>query len=117
MDDAQKYNGEVEKAKATQTLTSSMFSLPDSTYSLSTSVLRRRGEEEEEEKEGVKSVPTPSLTLPVKSQDRDAGNSILKPEYRSPPDSVSLASSAENASLSEHDDSKSLVSVEINHLV
>uniref|UniRef100_A0A803XQS4 LIM domain 7 n=1 Tax=Meleagris gallopavo TaxID=9103 RepID=A0A803XQS4_MELGA len=93
MDDAQKYNGEVEKAKATQTLTSSMFSLPDSTYSLSTSVLRRRGEEEEEEKEGVKSVPTPSLTLPVKSQDRDAGNSILKPEYRSPPDSVSLASS------------------------
>uniref|UniRef100_A0A803XU18 LIM domain 7 n=1 Tax=Meleagris gallopavo TaxID=9103 RepID=A0A803XU18_MELGA len=108
MDDAQKYNGEVEKAKATQTLTSSMFSLPDSTYSLSTSVLRRRGEEEEEEKEGVKSVPTPSLTLPVKSQDRDAGNSILKPEYRSPPDSVSLASSAENASLSEHDDSKSL---------
>ncbi|XP_021272918.1 LIM domain only protein 7 isoform X2 [Numida meleagris] len=108
MDDAQKYNGEVEKAKRTQTLTSSMFSLPDSTYSLSTSVLRRRGEEEEEEKEGVKSAPTPSLTLPVKSQDQDAGDSILKPEYCSPPDSVSLASSAENASLSEHDDSKSL---------
>ncbi|XP_042722333.1 LIM domain only protein 7 isoform X6 [Lagopus leucura] len=42
MDDAQKYNGELEKAKGTQTLTSSMFSLPDSTYSLSTSVLRRR---------------------------------------------------------------------------
>ncbi|XP_048789251.1 LIM domain only protein 7 isoform X10 [Lagopus muta] len=108
MDDAQKYNGELEKAKGTQTLTSSMFSLPDSTYSLSTSVLRRRGEEEEEEKEGVKSTPTPSLTLPVKSQDRDAGDSILKPEYCSPPDSVSLASSAENASLSEHDNSKSL---------
>ncbi|XP_052561767.1 LIM domain only protein 7 isoform X3 [Tympanuchus pallidicinctus] len=108
MDDAQKYNGELEKAKGTQTLTSSMFSLPDSTYSLSTSVLRRRGEEEEEEKEGVKSTPTPSLTLPVKSQDRDAGDSILKPEYCSPPDSVSLASSAENASLSERDNSKSL---------
>uniref|UniRef100_A0A669PEY9 LIM domain 7 n=1 Tax=Phasianus colchicus TaxID=9054 RepID=A0A669PEY9_PHACC len=107
MDDAQKYNGEVEKAKGTQILTSNMFSLPDSTYSLSTSVLRRRGEEEEEEKEGVKSAPTPSLTLPVKSQDRDAGDSILKPEYCSPPDSVSLASSAENASLTEHDDSKS----------
>ncbi|POI33977.1 hypothetical protein CIB84_002271, partial [Bambusicola thoracicus] len=108
MDDAQKYNGEVEKAKGTQTLTSSMFSLPDATYSLSTSVLRRRGEEEEEEKEGVKSTPTPSSILPVKSQDQDAGDSILKPEYCSPPDSVSLASSAENASLSEHDDSKSL---------
>eukprot|EP00076_Gallus_gallus_P013914 XP_015132570.1 LIM domain only protein 7 isoform X4 [Gallus gallus] len=108
MDDAQKYNGEVEKAKGTQTLTSSMFSLPDSTYSLSTSVLRRRGEEEEEEKEGVKSTPTPSSILPVKSQDRDAGDSILKPEYCSPPDFVSLESSAENASLSEHDDSKSL---------
>uniref|UniRef100_A0A8C3LRJ5 LIM domain 7 n=1 Tax=Chrysolophus pictus TaxID=9089 RepID=A0A8C3LRJ5_CHRPC len=108
MDDAQKYNGEVEKAKGTQILTSNMFSLPDSTYSLSTSVLRRRGEEEEEEKEGVKSTPTPSLTLPVKSQDRDAGDSILKPEYCSPPDSVSLASSAENVSLTEHEDSKSL---------
>ncbi|XP_072210030.1 LIM domain only protein 7 isoform X17 [Excalfactoria chinensis] len=108
MDDAQKYNGEVDKAKGTQTLSSSMFSLPDSTYSLSTSVLRRRGEEEEEEKESVKSAPTPSLSLPVKSQDQDAGDSILKPEYCSRPDSFSLASSAENASLSEHDDSKSL---------
>uniref|UniRef100_A0A8C2U8M2 LIM domain 7 n=1 Tax=Coturnix japonica TaxID=93934 RepID=A0A8C2U8M2_COTJA len=108
MDDAQKYNGEVDKAKGTQNLSSSMFSLPDSTYSLSTSVLRRRGEEEEEEKESVKSAPTPSLSLPVKSQDQDAGDSILKPEYCSPPDSFSLASSAENASLSEHDDSKSL---------
>ncbi|OXB66943.1 hypothetical protein ASZ78_014104 [Callipepla squamata] len=108
MDDAQKYNGELEKAKRTQTLTSSTFSLPDSTYSLSTSVLRRRGEEEEEEKEGVKSTPTPSLTLPVKSQDQDAGDSVLKAEYCSPPDSVSLAYSAENVSLSEHEDSKSL---------
>uniref|UniRef100_A0A8C2UDR7 LIM domain 7 n=1 Tax=Coturnix japonica TaxID=93934 RepID=A0A8C2UDR7_COTJA len=81
MDDAQKYNGEVDKAKGTQNLSSSMFSLPDSTYSLSTSVLRRRGEEEEEEKESVKSAPTPSLSLPVKSQDQDAGDSILKPEY------------------------------------
>ncbi|NXC44528.1 LMO7 protein, partial [Penelope pileata] len=107
MDDAQKYNGELEKAKRTQTLTSSVFSLPDSTYSLSTSVLRSRGEEEEEEKEGVKSTPTPNLTLPVKSQDQDAGDSILKPEYCSPPDSVSLASSAENVSL-PHEDSKSL---------
>uniref|UniRef100_A0A8C2UBU1 LIM domain 7 n=1 Tax=Coturnix japonica TaxID=93934 RepID=A0A8C2UBU1_COTJA len=96
MDDAQKYNGEVDKAKGTQNLSSSMFSLPDSTYSLSTSVLRRRGEEEEEEKESVKSAPTPSLSLPVKSQDQDAGDSILKPEYCSPPDSFSLASSAEN---------------------
>uniref|UniRef100_A0A493TW18 LIM domain 7 n=1 Tax=Anas platyrhynchos platyrhynchos TaxID=8840 RepID=A0A493TW18_ANAPP len=39
MDDTQKYNGEVEKAKRTQTLlTSSSFSLPDSSYSLSISV-------------------------------------------------------------------------------
>nr|XP_047934998.1 LIM domain only protein 7 isoform X7 [Anser cygnoides] len=43
MDDTQKYNGEVEKAKRTQTLlTSSSFSLPDSSYSLSTSVLGSR---------------------------------------------------------------------------
>ncbi|NXL94610.1 LMO7 protein, partial [Alectura lathami] len=108
MDDAQKYNGEMEKAKRTQTLTSSVFSLPDSTYSLSTSVLKSRGEEEEEEKEGVKSTPTPSLMLPVKPQDQDAGDRILKPEYCSPSDSVSLASSAENTSLPEHEDSKSL---------
>uniref|UniRef100_A0A8C3CR55 LIM domain 7 n=1 Tax=Cairina moschata TaxID=8855 RepID=A0A8C3CR55_CAIMO len=43
MDDTQKYNGEVEKAKRTQTLlTSSSFSLPDSSYSLSISVLGSR---------------------------------------------------------------------------
>ncbi|XP_040396088.1 LIM domain only protein 7 isoform X28 [Cygnus olor] len=107
MDDTQKYNGEVEKAKRTQTLlTSSSFSLPDSSYSLSTSVLGSRGEEEEEK--GVKTTPTCSLTLPVKPQDQDARSSILKPEYCSPPDSVSLASSAENVSLPEHEDSKSL---------
>lgn len=109
MDDTQKYNGEVEKAKRTQTLlTSSSFSLPDSSYSLSTSVLGSRGEEEEEEEKGVKTTPTSSLTLPVKPQDQDARGSILKPEYCSPPDSVSLASSAENVSLPEHEDSKSL---------
>ncbi|KAM9205958.1 LIM domain only protein 7 isoform 14-T14 [Mergus octosetaceus] len=108
MDDTQKYNGEVEKAKRTQTLlTSSSFSLPDSSYSLSVSVLGSRGEEKEEEK-GIKTTPTPSLTLPVKPQDQDARGSILKPEYCSPPDSVSLASSAENVSLPEHEDSKSL---------
>ncbi|XP_068532544.1 LIM domain only protein 7 isoform X25 [Anas acuta] len=108
MDDTQKYNGEVEKAKRTQTLlTSSSFSLPDSSYSLSVSVHGSRGEEKEEEK-GIKTTPTPSLTLPVKPQDQDAIGSILKPEYCSPPDSVSLTSSAENVSLPEHEDSKSL---------
>ncbi|XP_032054848.1 LIM domain only protein 7 isoform X2 [Aythya fuligula] len=107
MDDTQKYNGEVEKAKRTQTLTSSSFSLPDSSYSLSISVLVSRGEENEEEK-GIKTTPTPNLTLPVKPQDQDARGSILKQEYCSPPDSVSLASSAENVSLPEHEDSKSL---------
>ncbi|XP_035176390.1 LIM domain only protein 7 isoform X15 [Oxyura jamaicensis] len=108
MDDTQKYNGEVEKAKRTQTfLTSSSFSLPDSSYSLSTSVLGSRGEEEEEER-GVKTTPSPSLTLPVKPQDQDARGSILKSEYCSPADSVSLASSAENVSLPEHEDSKPL---------
>lgn len=113
MDDTQKYNGEVEKAKRTQTLlTSSSFSLPDSSYSLSISVHGSRGEEKEEEK-GIKTTPTPSLTLPVKPQDQDAIGSILKPEYCSPPDSVSLTSSAENVSLPEHEDSKSLVSVEV----
>ncbi|NXT19299.1 LMO7 protein, partial [Syrrhaptes paradoxus] len=110
MDDTQKYNGEVEKAKRTQTLfTSSSFSQPDSAQTLSTSAFRSRGEEEEEEeKEGVQSTPPPSLALPVKSQDQDAGSSILKPDYCSPPDSLSLASSAENVSLPEPEDSKSL---------
>ncbi|NWQ76377.1 LMO7 protein, partial [Columbina picui] len=109
MDDTQKYNGEVEKAKRTQTLfTSSSFSQPDSAHPLSTSAFRSRGEEEEEEKESVQSIPPPSLALPVKSQDQDAGSSILKPEYCSPSDSLSLASSAENVSLPEPEDSKSL---------
>ncbi|XP_052641915.1 LIM domain only protein 7 isoform X4 [Harpia harpyja] len=109
MDDTQKYNGEVEKAKTTQTLfTSISFSQPDSAHPLSASAFRSRGEEEEEEKEGVQSTPSPSLALPVKSQDQDAGSSILKPEYCSPPDSLSLASSAENVSLPEPEDSKPL---------
>ncbi|KAM6291744.1 LIM domain only protein 7 isoform 2-T2 [Porphyrio hochstetteri] len=109
MDDTQKYNGEVEKAKRTQTLfTSSSFSQPDSAHPLSASTFRSRGEEEEEEKESVQSTPPPSLPLPVKSHDQDAGSSILKPEYCSPPDSLSLASSAENVSLAEPEDSKSL---------
>ncbi|XP_054256303.1 LIM domain only protein 7 [Indicator indicator] len=107
MDDAQKYNGEVEKAKRTQTLfTSSSFSQPDSAHPLSTGTFRNRGEEEE--KEGVHSTPPSSLALPVKSQDQDAGSSILKPEYCSPPDSLSLASPAENVSLPEPEASKSL---------
>uniref|UniRef100_A0A8C8BHP7 LIM domain 7 n=1 Tax=Otus sunia TaxID=257818 RepID=A0A8C8BHP7_9STRI len=109
MDDAQKYNGEVEKAKRSQTLfTSSSFSQPDSAHPLSTSAFRSRGEEEEEEKESVQSTPPSSLALPVKPQDHDTGSSILKPEYCSPPDSLSLASSAENVSLPEPEDSKSL---------
>ncbi|XP_069658637.1 LIM domain only protein 7 isoform X14 [Haliaeetus albicilla] len=110
MDDTQKYNGEIEKAKRTHTLfTSSSFSQPDSAHPLSANTFRSRGEEEEEEeKEGVQSTPSPSLALPVKSQDQDAGSSILKPEYCSPPDSLSLASSAENVSLPEPEDSKPL---------
>ncbi|XP_074671618.1 LIM domain only protein 7 isoform X8 [Strix aluco] len=107
MDDAQKYNGEVEKAKRIQTLfTSSSFSQPDSAHPLSASAFRSRGEEEE--KESVQSTPPSSLALPVKSQDQDIGSSILKPEYCSPSDSLSLASSAENVSLPEPEDSKSL---------
>ncbi|XP_059675806.1 LIM domain only protein 7 isoform X3 [Gavia stellata] len=109
MDDTQKYNGEVEKTKRTQTLfTSSSFSQPDSAHPLSASAFRSRGEEEKEEKEGVQATPPPSLAIPVKSQDQDAGSSILKPEYCSPPDSLSLAYSAENVSLPEPEDSKSL---------
>ncbi|NXL70070.1 LMO7 protein, partial [Leptocoma aspasia] len=108
MDDAQKYNGEVEKAKRTQTLfTSISFSQPDSAHPLSTGAIRSRGEEEEEEK-GVQSTPPPSLALALKSQDQDAGSSIPKPEYGIPPDSLSLASSAEIASLTEPKDSKSM---------
>ncbi|NWT26416.1 LMO7 protein, partial [Cardinalis cardinalis] len=108
MDDAQKYNGEVEKAKRTQTLfTSISFSQPDSAHPLSTGAFRSRGEEEEEEK-GVQSTPPPSLVLPLKSQDQDAGSSIPKPEYGIPPDSLSLASSAETATLTEPKDSKSM---------
>ncbi|NXC57358.1 LMO7 protein, partial [Aleadryas rufinucha] len=108
MDDAQKYNGEVEKARRTQTLfTSISFSQPDSAHPLSTGAFRSRGEEEEEEK-GVQSTPPPSLALPLKSQDQDAGSSIPKPEYDIPPDSLSLASSAEIASPTEPKDSKSM---------
>ncbi|NWY25879.1 LMO7 protein, partial [Pheucticus melanocephalus] len=108
MDDAQKYNGEVEKAKRTQTLfTSISFSQPDSAHPLSTGAFRSTGEEEEEEK-GVQSTPPPSLALPLKSQDQDAGSSIPKPEYGIPPDSLSLASSAETATLTEPKDSKSM---------
>ncbi|XP_054127328.1 LIM domain only protein 7 isoform X8 [Melozone crissalis] len=106
MDDAQKYNGEIEKAKRTQTLFTS-FSQPDSAHPLSTGAFRSRGEEEEEEK-GVQSTPPPSLALPLKSQDQDAGSSIPKPEYGIPPDSLSLASSAETATLTEPKDSKSM---------
>lgn len=113
MDDSQKYNGEVEKTKRTQTLfTSASFSQPDSAHSLSTDAFGNRGEEEEEEK-GVQSTPPPSLALPLKSQDQDAGSSIPRPEYGIPPDSLSLASSAEIASSTEPKDSKSMVSVEI----
>ncbi|NWW39087.1 LMO7 protein, partial [Panurus biarmicus] len=108
MDDAQKYNGEVEKAKRTQTLfTSISFSQPDSADPLSTGAFRSRGEKAEEEK-GVQSTPPPSLTLPLKSQDQDAGSSIPKPEYGIPPDSLSLASSAELVSPTEPKDSKSM---------
>ncbi|NXP66314.1 LMO7 protein, partial [Chloropsis cyanopogon] len=108
MDDAQKYNGEVEKAKRSQTLfTSVSFSQPDSAHPLSTGAFRSRGEEEEGEK-GVQSTPPPSLALPLKSQDQDAGSSIPKPEYGIPPDSLSLASYAEIESLTEPKDSKSM---------
>ncbi|RMC06947.1 hypothetical protein DUI87_16399 [Hirundo rustica rustica] len=106
MDDAQKYNGELEKAKRTQTLfTSISFSQPDSAHPLSTGAFKSRGEEEEEEK-GVQSTPPPSLALPLKSQ--DAGSSISKPDYGIPPDSLSLASSAEIESPTEPEDSKSM---------
>ncbi|NWQ66057.1 LMO7 protein, partial [Neopipo cinnamomea] len=109
MDDTLKYNGEVEKARRTQTLfTSISFSQPDSAHPLSTSAFRSRGEEQEEEKEGVQSIPAPTLALPVKSQDQDAGSSILKPQYGIPPDSLSLASSAEIKSPAEPEDSKSM---------
>ncbi|NXM74118.1 LMO7 protein, partial [Serilophus lunatus] len=109
MDDTQKYNGEVEKAKRTQTLfTSSSFSQPDSAHPLFSSAFRNRGEEEEEEKEGVQSTPPPILALPIKSQDRDAGINILKPEYGIPPDSLSVVSSAEIASPTEPEGSKSM---------
>ncbi|XP_015488185.1 LIM domain only protein 7 isoform X14 [Parus major] len=108
MDDAQKYNGEVEKAKRTQALfTSISFSQPDSAHPLSTGAFRSRGEEEEEEK-GVQPTPPPSLALTLKSQDEDAGSSITKSEYGIPPDSLSLASSAETASPTEPKDSKSM---------
>ncbi|NXY88689.1 LMO7 protein, partial [Alcedo cyanopectus] len=107
MDDAQKYNGEVEKAKRTPTLfTSCSFSQPDSAHPLSSSAFRSRGEEEEEK--SVQPTPPPSLAFPVRSQAQDAGSSILKPQCCSPPHCLSFASSAENVSLPEPEDSKSL---------
>ncbi|XP_071405997.1 LIM domain only protein 7 isoform X2 [Pithys albifrons albifrons] len=109
MDDTQKYNGEVEKAKRTQTLfTSISFSQPDSAHSLSTSTFRSRGEKEEEEKDDVQSTPPPTSALPVKSQDQDVGSSILKTTYGIPPDSLSLASTAEIGTPTEPEHSKSM---------
>uniref|UniRef100_A0A8C0B340 LIM domain 7 n=1 Tax=Buteo japonicus TaxID=224669 RepID=A0A8C0B340_9AVES len=93
MDDTQKYNGEVEKAKRTQTLfTSSSFSQPDSAHPLSASTFRSRGEEEKEEKEGVQSTPSPSLALPVKSQDQDAGSMHIVSSLTYLEDKLSLIS-------------------------
>ncbi|KAJ7404779.1 LIM domain only protein 7 isoform X1 [Willisornis vidua] len=109
MDDTQKYNGEVEKAKRTQTLfTSISFPQPDSAHPLSTSTYRSKGEKEEEEKDDVQSTPPPTSVLPVKSQDQDAGSSILKTTYGIPPDSFSLASTAEIGSPTEPEHSKSM---------
>ncbi|OPJ67005.1 LIM domain only protein 7 isoform E [Patagioenas fasciata monilis] len=57
MDDTQKYNGEVEKAKRTQTLfTSSSFSQPDSAQPLSTSAFRSRENVTRPEPEDSKSL-------------------------------------------------------------
>ncbi|XP_059576650.1 LIM domain only protein 7 isoform X11 [Alligator mississippiensis] len=116
MDDAQKYNGEVDRAKRAPALfTSNSFSQPETRQPLSTTALKsgnedaedEEEEEEEEKEEDIKRTYSPISVASAVSQDQDAGSHGLKSEYYTSPDSVTVAPSAERRSLPEPEVSRS----------
>lgn len=120
MDDAQKYNGEVDRAKRAPALfTSNSFSQPETRQPLSTTALKsgnedaedEEEEEEEEKEEDIKRTYSPISVASAVSQDQDAGSHGLKSEYYTSPDSVTVAPSAERRSLPEPEVSRSRVSL------
>ncbi|XP_019380262.1 PREDICTED: LIM domain only protein 7 isoform X11 [Gavialis gangeticus] len=111
MDDAQKYNGEVDRAKRAPALfTSNSFSQPETRQPLSTTAWKsgvEDAEDEEEEEEGIKRTHLPISVASTASQDQDAGSHGLKSEYYTSPDSLTVAPSAERRSLPEPEVSRS----------
>ncbi|XP_019385325.1 PREDICTED: LIM domain only protein 7 isoform X2 [Crocodylus porosus] len=109
MDDAQKYNGEVDRAKTAPALfTSNSFSQPETRQPLSTTAWKSGVEDaEEEEEEGIKRTHVPISVASAASQDQDAGSHGLKSQYYTSPDSLTVAPSAERRSLPEPEVSRS----------
>uniref|UniRef100_K7G8W7 LIM domain 7 n=1 Tax=Pelodiscus sinensis TaxID=13735 RepID=K7G8W7_PELSI len=106
VDDAQKYNGEVDRSKKSQTLlTSYSFSQLDAEPLLSTDPKTSGGEEE---KERIKRTESPTLIASATSQYQDTVPHGLKSEYYTPPDTITVSSSAEIKSLPEPEVSVSL---------
>lgn len=109
MDDVQKYNGEVDGAKRSQTLlTSYSFSTLEAGPLLSADAMTSGGEEE---KESIKRKESPTLRASATSQYQDAVSPDLKSEYYTHPDPVTVAASAEIRSLPESEVSVSQVSL------
>uniref|UniRef100_A0A8C0IZN3 LIM domain 7 n=1 Tax=Chelonoidis abingdonii TaxID=106734 RepID=A0A8C0IZN3_CHEAB len=99
VDDAQKYNGEVDGAKRSQSLlTSYSFSTLEAGPLLSADAMTSGGKEE---KESIKITESPTLRASATSQYQDAVSPGLKSEYYTHPDPITVASSAEIRSLPE----------------
>uniref|UniRef100_A0A8C4VNJ6 LIM domain 7 n=1 Tax=Gopherus evgoodei TaxID=1825980 RepID=A0A8C4VNJ6_9SAUR len=99
LDDAQKYNGEVDGAKRSQSLlTSYSFSTLEAGPLLSADAMTSGGKEE---KESIKITESPTLRASATSQYQDAVSPGLKSDYYSHPDPITVASSAEIRSLPE----------------
>ncbi|XP_073203089.1 LIM domain only protein 7 isoform X2 [Lepidochelys kempii] len=106
VDDVQKYNGEVDGAKRSQTLlTSYSFSTLEAGPLLSADAMTSGGEEE---KESIKRKESPTLRASATSQYQDAVPPDLKSEYYTHPDPVTVAASAEIRNLPESEVSVSL---------
>ncbi|XP_039400094.1 LIM domain only protein 7 isoform X7 [Mauremys reevesii] len=99
VDDAQKYNGEVDGAKRSQSLlTSYSFSTMEAGPLLSADAMTSGGKEE---KESIKITVSPALRASATSQYQDAVSPGLKSEYYTHSDPITVASSAEIRSLPE----------------
>ncbi|XP_044867336.1 LIM domain only protein 7 [Mauremys mutica] len=99
VDDAQKYNGEVDGAKRSQSLlTSYSFSTMEAGPLLSADAMTSGGKEE---KESIKITESPALRASATSQYQDAVSPGLKSEYYTHSDPITVASSAEIRSLPE----------------